>query len=80
MTKATETTAGMAAVDMKRLVRESRDWPNPKTIALEYGLPERYVRNVIERGYVETVRMDCVRINPVSWEAFIASRHSAGQY
>jgi hypothetical protein len=63
-------------VTTRDLIREAVDWPNKKEIAEEYGIPERYIRTLVDRGLVESIRLNTIRVNPASLEAYIESTHN----
>lgn len=61
--------------DYKELIRQAKTWPSIAELAADYDVPERWVRLLVQRGKVEAVKIDVIRINPESWEAFLATRH-----
>jgi hypothetical protein len=65
---------------VRDLVREAMAWPSMAELAEDYGVPPRFVRSLIDRGLVETVRLNVLRVNPASFEAFVRSGHTPGIY
>ncbi len=64
--------------NMRAVAKEAKDWLTPPEIAEQYGVGERFVRAAIERLEVEAIKLDRIRVNPESWEAFLASRYTPG--
>lgn len=50
---------------------EPRDWPTIPEAATEYGLPERYVRRLVDERRITVYKLDRVRIDRASLEVFI---------
>ena len=67
-------------LDIAELCRASRSWPTPDEIADDYDVPERFVRAAIERGEVTTIKIDRIRVDPDSWQRWIASRYQPGAH
>lgn len=58
---------------------EPRDWPTIPEAAAEYGLPERYIKRLVDERRVTVYKLDRVRIVRVSLEDFIErTRREAG--
>jgi hypothetical protein len=58
------------------LIREAANWPGMQQLARDYGVPVRYVRTLVDRGRVESIRLSIIRVNPASFEAYIESTHN----
>lgn len=67
-------------LDIAELVRVSRSWPTPEELAETYDVPSRFVRAAIERGEVSTIRVDRIRVDPESWDAWLLSRYRPGAH
>lgn len=50
---------------------EPRDWPTIPEAAAEYGLSERYVKRLVDERRITVWKMDRVRIDRASLDAFI---------
>lgn len=61
--------------DIQEHIRVAAKWPTIADIALDWDLPERYVRGLVERRAVECIRLDFIRINPDSWAEYMARVH-----
>lgn len=68
-----------AATTTKRRIREMQDWPSMNDLAEQYGVSRRFVRGVVERGCVESIYLDRIRVNEQDWIAFLRSRHTPGR-
>lgn len=57
-------------------VRQAATWPTIREVAQTYGLSERWVRECVQKRRVTALRLDVIRIDPESWEAFLRERYS----
>lgn len=62
--------------DWADFTRRAMSWPSLAEIRSRYGVTEDFLRGTIAAGLVECIRLDRMRINPESWEDFLASRYS----
>ena len=60
-------------------VRDAATWPSMRDLATRYGVSPRFVRGVVERGCVESVHLDRIRVNESDWIEFLRSRHTPRQ-
>jgi hypothetical protein len=58
------------------LILEAAEWPSQRDLARDYGVPERFVCSLVNRGLVESIRLNTIRVNPASFEAYIESTHN----
>ena len=58
------------------LISEATTWPDQRQLADDYNVSQRWVRALVDRGLVETVRLNTIRINPASFETYIESTHN----
>lgn len=59
------------------LIREAATtWPDQRQLAADHSVSERWVRSLVDRGLVETVRLNTIRINPASFLAYVESTHN----
>ena len=65
--------------NLREITRQAQDWPTCRNIAEDYGVNERFVRAVMERGELETIKLDLIRVNPDSWEAWLSERYTPGK-
>lgn len=56
-------------------IRTAAKWPSIDQLAREYDLPPRFIRSAVERRRVEAIKLDLIRINPESWEAFLVESY-----
>jgi excisionase family DNA binding protein len=59
----------------KARIREAAEWPSARELAEQYNVSHRYIRQLIERGQLETVRLNVIRVNPASFEAYIEAQN-----
>jgi 16S rRNA U516 pseudouridylate synthase RsuA-like enzyme len=50
---------------------EPRDWPTIPEAAAEYGLPERYIKRLVDERRITVYKLDRVRIVRISLEDYI---------
>lgn len=62
--------------DWAAFTRRAMTWPSLTDVRRRYGVTEDFVRGTLAAGLVECIRLDRMRINPESWEEFLASRYS----
>lgn len=55
-------------------VRTVAAWPTIAELAEEWGVPARFIRGAVERGRVRAARVDHFRVDPESFERFLADR------
>jgi Helix-turn-helix domain len=60
---------------VKARIREAAEWPSARELAEEYGVSHRFVRWLIERGQLEVVRLNVIRVNPESFEAYVTMQN-----
>lgn len=65
-------------VDIRDKVAGAMEWPSIKETADDWDLPERTVRSIVERGRVESIHLDRIRINPDSFAEYIESQYQPG--
>ena len=53
-------------------VRKVQSWPTVAEVAEAYGLPESWIRTQIEKRRVRAMRLQVLRVDPDSWQAFLA--------
>lgn len=65
--------------DMKSVARKAAEWPNLQQTADEYGIEWRVIKNAVERGEIEAIKIGHIRVNPESVDAWLESRYWPGE-
>lgn len=65
--------------DMKQIARKAAEWPNMQETADEYCIEWRVIKNAVERGEIEAIKLGHIRVNPASVDAWLESRYWPGE-
>jgi excisionase family DNA binding protein len=65
--------------NMKQIARAAAEWPTVAQAAQEYATTYRTLRQAIERGEIESIRLGHTRVNPESVERWLAARYTPGE-
>jgi len=57
------------------LTSSAKAWPSIPELADQYGVDRSMVEGAVKRQNVESFFLDCIRVNPESWERYLASRY-----
>jgi hypothetical protein len=64
---------------MRDVARRAAEWPTIQQAADDYATTYRVLRQAVERGEIEAIRLNRIRVNPSSIEAWIADRYMPGE-
>ncbi len=53
------------------LIRLVATWPTVREVAVEYALPEWWIRTQVERSRVRAMKLTTLRIDPDDWQRFL---------
>lgn len=65
--------------DIKKIARKAAEWPTVQETADDYGIEWRVIKNAIERGEIEAIKIGKIRVNPASVERWLESRYWPGE-
>jgi len=54
-----------------QLIRLVQTWPTVREVAVEYALPEWWIRTQVERSRVRAMKLTTLRIDPDDWRRFL---------
>ncbi len=64
----------MKTKEWAALATTAKDWPSIDDLADAYGVDRHMVEGAVRRQNVESFFLDCIRVNPESWERYLATR------
>ena len=67
---------GTDEMRLAKATKAAMTWPTYRDLREHYGVTDGFIRGAVNSGQVRAVRLDCIRVNPKDWDAFLEKRFS----